>query len=54
MWDLRTSRIETVSPPLAGRFCTAEPPGKPCVCSLQIICVQHLSLASSLDLHNLF
>ena len=28
-WDLPDSRIEHVSPALAGRFFTAEPPGKP-------------------------
>ena len=34
-----TSSIETVSPPLAGRFFNAEPSGKPCVCNLQMICI---------------
>ena len=29
MWDLLESGIEPVSPPLAGRFFTTEPPGKP-------------------------
>ena len=29
MWDLPGSGIEPVSPALAGRFFTTEPPGKP-------------------------
>ena len=31
MWDLSGSGIEPVSPELAGKFFTTEPPGKPCV-----------------------
>ena len=31
MWDLPDSGIEPVSPALAGRFFTTEPPAKPCV-----------------------
>ena len=33
MWDLPGSAIEPVSPALAGRFFTTEPPGKPAHCS---------------------
>ena len=33
MWDLPGSGIEPVSPALAGRFFTTEPPGKPAHCS---------------------
>ena len=29
MWDLPRPGLETVSPALAGRFSTTEPPGKP-------------------------
>jgi len=29
MWDLPGLGVELVSPALAGRFCTTEPPGKP-------------------------
>ena len=29
-WDLPESRLKLVSPALAGRFFTTEPPGKPC------------------------
>ena len=32
IWDLPGSGIEPVSPALAGRFFTTEPPGKPCLC----------------------
>ena len=30
MWDLPRPGLEPVSPALAGRFSTTEPPGKPC------------------------
>ena len=42
MWNLPESGIKPVSPALAGRFFTAEPPGKP---SAMLICLQ-LSQAS--------
>ena len=32
MWDLSRSRIKLMSPALAGRFFTTEPPGKPLIC----------------------
>ena len=43
MWDLPKSGIEPVSPALAGRFFTTEPPGKPliwrfCGCSVHKLC----------------
>ena len=31
MWDLPRPGTEPVSPALAGKFFTTEPPGKPCV-----------------------
>ena len=43
--DLPDPRIEPVSPALAGRFFTAEPPGKPlCMC---LVSVQFSSVAQS-------
>ena len=41
MWDLPRSRIEPVSPALADRFFTTEPPGKSISC-------EHLSVLSCL------
>lgn len=38
MWDLPGPGVEPVSPPLAGRFCTMEPPGKPiALCIYELI-----------------
>ena len=34
MWNLPRPGLEPLSPALAGRFSTTEPPGKPCVCFL--------------------
>ena len=45
MWDLPRPGLEPVSPALAGRFSTTEPPGKPNYCIL--MSDQHLNLKVS-------
>ena len=52
MWDLPRSGIEPVSPTLAGKLFTTEPPGKPlrgllvglCICTYMAVSVAQFSL----------
>ena len=46
MWDLPRPGLETVSPPLAGRFSTTAPPGKPLVTVLILVLVIGLFIFS--------
>ena len=43
MWDLPESGIKPMSPALAGRFFTPEPPGKPCFPLLLLLLLSHFS-----------
>jgi hypothetical protein len=42
MWDLPRPGVELVSPALAGRFLTTEPPGKPTGTILEVPSLRYL------------
>ena len=46
MWDLPGPGIKPVSPALVGGFLSTEPPGKPSMCSLHLVCYQRGDTAS--------